>query len=484
MRGEILEKLKILTEGAKYDVSCVSSGVDRTNVGRLGNACAGGICHAWAADGRCISLLKTLLTNRCVYDCKYCVNRRGADVARASFEPSELAELVMEFYRRNYIEGLFLSSAVEISPDDTAERMFEALRLLREGHGFAGYIHAKLIPGLSPELTLRLGFLADRLSVNVELPSEKSLGLLAPQKRPKGIFGPMRQVAQVLAERKTLGGSGAPGFPAALGAPAPTGAGELLGMAREASLAARRGGGRYKERFAPGGQSTQMIVGASPESDRHIIKTSEALYKTFRLKRVFFSAYIPVAEAPELPPVWQAPPLKREHRLYQADWLLRFYGFTADEILDEGQPFLDPLVDPKLGWALRHIEQFPLELNKAPLEAILRVPGVGTLSAMRITRQRRVCAVKYDDLKKMGVALKRAKYFITCSGKYYGGGELEPVYIKNMLLSSDEIRKQLTEETSPQISMFDRMDVGQTPRPLVSGNGALAEGHGAPSHGA
>jgi putative DNA modification/repair radical SAM protein len=457
MDGSLFEKLKILGDGAKYDVSCATSGVDRTNVGRVGNACAAGVCHSWSSDGRCISLLKVLLSNRCVYDCKYCVNRRSADVPRAAFEPSELAEIVIEFYRRNYIEGLFLSSAVDVSPDDTAERIHRCLRLLREEHRFSGYIHAKIIPGVSPELVRRIGMAADRLSVNIELPSQESLRLLAPQKKPGGVFGPMKQISQTLAEQRTLKGPGFMDRTAPMGAGAAAGDGDLPALTHSRNPAAfplARGG--YRERFAPGGQSTQMIIGASPESDRQIIKTSESLYRIFRLKRVYFSAYIAVGDAPELPAPSSPPPLLREHRLYQADWLLRFYGFAADEILDEAHPFLDAELDPKISWALRHIELFPVEINKAPQEMLLRVPGVGSVSAVRIARQRRIAAVKYDDLKKIGVVLKRARFFITCSGKYYGGRDPDPVYIKEQALLPAEIRSSLTEKSaSRQISMFD-----------------------------
>jgi putative DNA modification/repair radical SAM protein len=458
MDGVIFEKLKILSDGAKYDVSCATSGADRTNVGRVGNACAAGICHSWTADGRCVSLLKVLFTNKCVYDCKYCVNRRSADAPRAAFEPAELAELVMAFYRRNYIEGLFLSSAVEVSPDDTAEKIFRCLRVLREEHMFAGYIHAKIIPGVSPEILLRIGMMADRLSVNVELPSRESLGLLAPQKKPGGIFGPMGRITRTLAERRTLKGPGFMDRFTPMGADMVAGDGSLGGtLSGRNPVAARTPRGvRYKEKFAPGGQSTQMIIGASPESDRQIIKVSESMYRMFSLKRVYFSAYIPVNDAPELPARFTPPPLLREHRLYQADWLLRFYGFEADEILDEAHPFLDTELDPKISWALRHIERFPVEINKAPLETLLRVPGVGTVSAARIARQRRVSAVKYDDLKRMGVALKRARFFITCSGKYYGGKEPDPVYIRSLALNADDVRASLAgKPVSSQISMFD-----------------------------
>jgi putative DNA modification/repair radical SAM protein len=476
MDGGMFEKLKILSDGAKYDASCATSGVDRANVGRVGNACAAGVCHSWTADGRCVSLLKVLFTNDCVYDCKYCVNRRSSDIARAAFEPNELASLVMEFYRRNYIEGLFLSSAVAVSPDHTAEGILKCLTLLREECQFAGYIHAKIIPGASPELVHRIGMAADRISVNVELPSQESLARLAPQKNAKGIFAPMRQIAQTMAEQKTLKGPGSMGRMGAAGANVAAGDGSLAEMcAGRNPLAPVQPGRKYKERFAPGGQSTQMIIGASPENDRQIIKTSEGLYRAFKLKRVYFSAYIPVVDSPELPAMCAAPPLKREHRLYQADWLLRFYGFSADEILDEAHPFLDTELDPKISWALRNIGIFPIEVNKAPLEALLRIPGVGTTSAMRIVRQRRVCAVKYDDLKKIGVVLSRARYFLTCSGRYYGGAGPDPVYIRGKALSAPAVREGLAGEKGPvQISLFD-----QAPGPgRLEGGAAPALGGG------
>lgn len=420
-----LEKLRILAEGAKYDASCSTSGVERKNVGRMGNASCAGICHSWSADGRCISLLKVLMTNRCVYDCEYCVNRRTSDVERASFEPEELADLAMEFYRRNYIEGLFLSAAVEGSPDRTSERMCRCLSLLRNEHGFAGYIHAKIIPGTSTGLIHRIGLLADRISVNVELPSQKSLGTLAPQKKPEGIFLPMRQITDTLADRRKLSGT------------VETGA---------------RG---KKEIFAPAGQTTQMIIGASPETDRQIVKLSEGLYDRYRIKRVYFSAYIPVHQSPLLPSPLTEPPLMREHRLYQADWLLRFYGFSADEILDEGNPYLDPYLDPKIVWAIRHPERFPVEINKASLEELLRIPGIGTLSARRIVRQRRYAAVHYDDLKKIGVVVKRARHFILCCGRYYGDGTQEPEPLRQLLLQGGTgAKSQSSINDGKQISMF------------------------------
>ena len=461
------EKLKILADGAKYDVSCSSSGVERRNSGKIGSSAAAGICHSWSADGRCISLLKILFSNNCAYDCEYCVNRRSADVPRASFEPRELARLTIEFYRRNYIEGLFLSSAVEVSPDYTAERIMHCIRMLRNEYGFGGYIHAKIIPGVSQEILHQIGLLADRLSVNIELPTKKSLNLLAPQKTPKKIFTPMRQITQTLTERRQLKGPGTMfknqdiysagnlSYLEPEGENVTSGDGSLIDLAGN-PLAVRGTGKRGKERFAPAGQTTQMIIGATPESDRQIVKTSEDLYRTFKMKRVYFSAYIPVSNSPLLPTPLTAPPLVREHRLYQADWLLRFYGFTADEILDEKTPFLDLELDPKISWALRNIEKFPVEINKASLDELLRVPGIGTTSALRIVRQRRLAAIHFDDLKKIGVVVKRARYFITCRGKYYGGPDIEPEYIKNEVLAPDRIRERLLPiDDNVQLSMFN-----------------------------
>lgn len=442
----LFQKLKILADGAKYDVSCSTSGVDRKNNGRMGSASAAGICHSWSADGRCISLLKVLFTNDCVYDCAYCVNRRTAGVERASFEPEELARLTMEFYRRNYIEGLFLSSAVQISPDHTAERILKCLKLLREDYGFAGYIHAKIIPGVSEEILHQIGLVADRLSVNIELPTRESLSLLAPQKKPKNIFNPMRQITQTLAEQKLLKGPG------------------TMSVFTNSLVRAGRtkSGGKV---FAPAGQTTQMIIGAGPENDRQIIKTTENLYRSFSMKRVYYSAYIPVTDSPLLPTPLTAPPLAREHRLYQADWLLRFYGFTADEILDEKNPFLDLELDPKISWALKNIEKFPLEINKASREELLRIPGIGATSVLRILRQRKLAPIHFDDLKKIGVVVKRAKYFITCSGKYYGGKDLAPDWIKNEVLKPDQIKRCLLPINDElQISMF---------QPIIGWNGTV-----------
>lgn len=458
MEGILFEKLKVLSDGAKYDVSCSSSGAGRSGSafnGKMGSAAAAGICHSWGADGRCISLLKVLYSNDCAYDCEYCVNRRSADVKRETFEPRELADLAMEFYRRNYIEGLFLSSAVVGNPDNTTERMFECLYILREEYGFRGYIHAKIIPGVSPELLHRIGLVADRLSVNVELPSEKSLKKLAPQKHAAGIFEPMKQILQTKTQQKTIKHAGLMGKLKPLGANVSVGDGSLSDIT-ENPITVIDERKLYKEKFAPAGQTTQMIIGASPETDRSIVKTSETLYRSFRMKRVYFSAYIPVVESSNLPSLYSAPPLKREHRLYQADFLLRFYGFTADEILGEDNPFLDNDLDPKIVWALKNIEQFPIDVNKASHEELLRIPGIGNTSALRIMRQRRIAAVKYDDLKKIGVVLKRARFFLTCSGKYYGDKILEPEYIRNKVLPANSIKNILIEQDrSPQISMFD-----------------------------
>ena len=383
---ELLDKLNILADAAKYDAACTSSGLDRSGrPGTIGSTTLAGCCHSFSADGRCISLLKVLQTNFCVYDCQYCVNRRSNDVPRAAFTPEELCELTMSFYRRNYIEGLFLSSAVVRSPDYTTELMIKTLRILRENYRFGGYIHAKAIPGADPLLTRRLGLLADRMSVNIELPSSSSLALLAPDKKKEAILTPMGQISEGIA-------------------------------ASRQELAVYR----HAPRFAPAGQSTQMIVGATPESDRHILTLTQALYDRYQLKRVFYSAYMPVSPLVPVPEDYQ-PPLLREHRLYQADWLLRYYHFRAEEILDESQPDLDPRMDPKCCWALRHLEFFPVEVNKADYEALLRVPGLGVRSAKRILRARRVGPLNFEGLKRLGVVLKRAQYFLTCSGRMMTG---------------------------------------------------------------
>ena len=385
---DTMEKLTILADAAKYDAACTSSGLDRqAKRGRMGSTTMAGCCHTFSADGRCVTLLKVLLTNVCAYDCQYCVNRRSNDLPRAMFEPRELADLTIQFYRRNYIEGLFLSSAVVVSPDDTTERMIEVLRILREDYHFWGYIHAKAIPGADPRLNWRLGTLADRMSVNIELPSERSLALLCPDKKKENILLPMKQIRDGIHTSKQ----------------------EVAKY-------------RHAPRFAPAGQSTQMIIGATPETDKHILTLTLALYDRYKLKRVFYSAYIPVSDSSLLPaPQGFQPPLLREHRLYQADWLLRYYGFRAEEILDDDQPDFDPRVDPKCSWALRHLEQFPVEAGTADYEMLLRVPGIGVKSARRILTARRAGTLSFDTLKKVGVVLKRAQYFLTCGGRLREG---------------------------------------------------------------
>ena len=415
---ELMDKLEILADAAKYDAACTSSGLDRAGrPGTIGSTTLAGCCHSFSADGRCISLLKVLMTNVCAYDCQYCVNRRSNDLPRAAFTPRELCELTMGFYRRNYIEGLFLSSAVLVSPDYTTERMIEALRLLREEYRFGGYIHAKAIPGADPRLTYRLGLLADRMSVNIELPSAGSLALLAPDKKKENILTPMGQIRDGISL-----------------------------ASRERKLC------RHAPRFAPAGQSTQMIVGATPESDRQILTLTQGLYDKYHLKRVFYSAYMPVSNSPLLPaPQNFQPPLLREHRLYQADWLLRFYHFRAEELLDEEAPNLDPRLDPKCTWALRHLEFFPVEVNRADYETLLRVPGVGVRSARRILAARRVGPLTFEGLKRLGVVLKRAQYFLTCSGKPLTGLRVREDGLLRHLAALDAPREPVME----QLSLFD-----------------------------
>ena len=378
------DKLNILTDAAKYDVACTSSGTSRKSDGTgIGSCEQSGICHSFSADGRCISLLKILFTNECIYDCKYCVNRRSNDVARASFTPDEVCTLTMEFYRRNYIEGLFLSSGILRSPDYTMELLYATLYRLRRECNFQGYIHVKAIPGASPELVQRLGFLADRMSVNLELATAESLRALAPHKTRKNILSPMRLVQNRMTENK-----------------------QELTLYRNAP------------RFVPAGQSTQMIIGATPETDYQIIQVAESLYQKFELKRVFYSAFVHVNDDAALPAkTGEGPPLLREHRLYQADWLLRYYHFRAEELLTEENPNFNILFDPKCNWALKHLEQFPVEVNRADYKMLLRVPGIGYKSAVRIVKARRLGTLDFADLKKIGVVLKRALYFITCGGR-------------------------------------------------------------------
>ena len=417
---ELMDKLTILTDSAKYDAACTSSGLDRrARAGGLGSTMAAGCCHSFSADGRCITLLKVLMSNCCVYDCQYCVNRRSNDLPRATFTPRELCELTIGFYRRNYIEGLFLSSAVVRDPNYTTERMVETLSLLRKDYGFAGYIHAKAIPGADPLLTQRLGTLADRLSVNIELPSQRSLSLLAPDKHKEDIFTPMAQI-------------------------------------RDGIQISRQEIARYRHApsFAPAGQSTQMIIGATPESDRQILTLSQKLYQKYRLKRVFYSAYMPVSDSKLLPaPRDFQPPLLREHRLYQADWLLRFYHFRAEELLDEKQPNFNPLVDPKCAWALAHMDYFPVDAQTADYEQLLRVPGIGVTSARRILTARRWGALTFAVLKSLGVVLKRAQYFLTCGGKMLEGLRVSPDGVLRHLVAQE--RPMLAQHVPEQLSLFE-----------------------------
>lgn len=417
----LLDKLTILTDAAKYDASCTSSGVIRgSRPGMIGNTSSSiaGCCHSFSADGRCISLLKVLMTNYCVYDCKYCVNRRSNDTRRTAFTPRELAELTVQFYRRNYIEGLFLSSGVLRDPDYTTLRMIETLRLLRREFAFNGYIHAKAIPGTSPELVQQLGYLADRLSVNIELPSQKGLAALAPDKSKAAILAPMRLI-------------------------------EAQGRQNKEELVKYR----HAPAFAPAGQSTQLIVGATEDSDRHILHLTESLYDRYRLKRVFYSAYVPVVENPLLPDLHTKPPLLREHRLYQADWLLRFYGFRADELLDDQHPNFDPMLDPKCYWAITHPEQFPVEIMTADLGRLLRVPGIGPTGARRILSARRTGLLHFDDLKKMGIVLKRAQFFILCGGRMREGLHFTADTLAFQLQAVE--RGSLPASAAQQLSLFD-----------------------------
>lgn len=423
----VFDKLKILTDAAKYDVACTSSGVNKKPAaGGIGSAAASGICHSFSGDGRCISLLKVLLSNVCAYDCKYCVNRKSNDTPRASFTPRELAELTINFYRRNYIEGLFLSSGIMGTPDYTTEQMIAVLRLLREEYRFSGYIHAKAIPGTDSALVTRLGMLADRMSVNIELPSQSSLQLLAPDKSKHSILTPMRYIKNRIQENSA----------------------DIVKY-------------RHAPKFAPAGQSTQMIIGATTDTDLQILNVTESLYKNYKLKRVFFSAYMPVAENALLPAVDTQPPLWREHRLYQADWLLRFYGFTANELLDHQHQSFNPYLDPKCNWALQHIDFFPVNINRAPYEDLLRVPGIGINSARRIVTARRKATLKYDDLKKLGIVLKRAQYFISCEGKEASGLRQRQDALLYSLMSQKTLGMYQQDFSSPlkpeQLSLFDRL---------------------------
>ena len=409
MNKPIDEKLRILSDAAKYDVSCSSSGSSRKNTSNgLGNAAYSGICHSWSADGRCVSLLKILMTNYCIYDCKYCISRKSNDIERAILTPDEIVRLTMNFYRRNYIEGLFLSSGVIKNADYTMEQMIAVAKKLRLEENFNGYIHMKVIPGASRELIHEIGLYVDRVSVNIELAENKALKLLAPDKKPTDISTSMglirRNQIQNTEEKKLF---------------------------------------KSTPSFIPAGQTTQMIIGAGGESDFAILNRSENLYKNFGLKRVYYSAYVPVNKSGILVSTEQAVPMIREHRLYQADWLLRFYDFKADEILDEKDPFVDPLLDPKTNWAIKNSHFFPIEINKASYKDLLRVPGIGVTSAKRIVMTRKYSTIRYEHLKKLGVVIKRAKYFITVNGEFLGFKKENPELLRNALMEKE---KMVTEQ--------------------------------------
>ena len=513
----IEEKLTILSDAAKYDVACTSSGVDRKGkAGMTGNAAACGICHSFSADGRCVSLLKILYTNECIYDCKYCINRKSNDVVRTSFTPEEVCELTMQFYRHNYIEGLFLSSGIKGNPTQTMEEIYIALHLLRNVHRFNGYIHVKAIPGADPHIIEQVGFLADRMSTNLELPTADGLKELAPNKTRKNILTPMRQIQNGIVdnrggiqrigsmkggividknnhmEQKLLENSyqnrATDGvqcgrdnrglthsdvkFPAQDGWGLSTLQTEdiserkdyLLNSDNSDNLPLHSGEGsilsqpyQANSKFVPAGQSTQMIIGATPENDYQILSVAEALYNRFDLKRVFYSAYVALNEDSKLPALNTKPPLLREHRLYQADWLLRFYGFQANELLSEEKPNFNMFLDPKCEWAIRHLEYFPVEINTATYAMLLRIPGIGVKSAKRILMARKTMALDFDNLKRIGVVLKRAHYFITCKGRMMHRTKVEENYITGQILQLENKKNWELEYsmTYQQLSLFD-----------------------------
>ncbi len=505
----IEQKLEILSDAAKYDVACTSSGMQREGKnGELGNSIAAGICHSFSADGRCISLLKVLFTNECIFDCKYCINRSSNDVPRASFTPRELCELTIGFYKRNYIEGLFLSSGILHTPDYTMELICETLRMLREEYHFRGYIHCKAIPGANPLLIEYAGWYADRMSVNLELPTNEGLRSLAPNKTRKNILSPMRQIQAGIAEsRQQLGFKGGnqsayyftnkaakqAGLEERFQKPqelkenhmsegtnvhsivsaAEVHVGELRERTRGdvldtsvvpekkradfSGLSLLESVGRPTGRgFAAAGQSTQMIIGATPETDYQLVAVAEALYQKFDLKRVFYSAFVKVNEDSMLPDLPGGPPLLREHRLYQADWLMRYYGFAAGELLTEKRPNFNAVLDPKCDWAVHHMELFPVEVLKADYFLLLRVPGIGPKSAKRIVTARRSGALSFEDLKKIGVVLKRAQYFITCGGKTLGQLHLDETYVMQSLMMNERLPKNLKDALyGRQMSLFE-----------------------------
>lgn len=462
------EKLTILADAAKYDVACTSSGADRKGQkGSLGNSCASGICHSFSSDGRCISLLKILLSNECIYDCKYCLNRRSNEQSRATFTPEEICRLTVEFYKRNYIEGLFLSSGVVRNPTYTMEQMYQAIYLLRTQYHFRGYIHVKAIPGAAPELITQMGYLADRMSINIELPTSESLKKLAPGKSHSAILNPIRQIQSGISdyrlsigksrqiERHQINGH----LPGNIFQTAPDHRLEQHDRQLSKTLASP------SQVFVPAGQSTQMIIGATPENDYQLLTTTQALYQKFDLKRVFFSAYVPLNEDSALPSLDTPTPLLREHRLYQADWLLRYYGFHAEELLSPEKPNFNILLDPKCDWALRHLELFPVEVNTASYNTLLKVPGLGVKSAMRIIQARQGGSLDFYALKKIGVVLKRAKYFLTCQGKMMYPIPIEEDFLTRQLTGEDS---RTTWElghpgTYRQLSLFDDMNLTVPP---------------------
>lgn len=485
------DKLQILSDAAKYDVACTSSGVDRQGKkGNLGNSRACGICHSFAADGRCISLLKVLLSNECIYDCKYCLNRRSNKRIRTTFTPEELCTITIEFYRRNYIEGLFLSSGIIKTPTHTMELIYQTLSLLRGKYGFRGYIHAKAVPGADPEIIRQTGYLADRMSVNMELPTEESLHMLAPGKTHKAILGPMEQIRQqIVAHRLSIGRSAAmerhygnqylphtifnfsDKISETLKEPnsALPSDSQQRGLKSSVPLSADTFSlqGKKQQPFVPAGQSTQMIIGATGESDYQLLKVTQAMYQKFDLKRVFFSAYVPLNEDSALPSLDTVPPLLREHRLYQADWLLRYYGFQADQLLSPSRPNFNLLLDPKCDWALRHLELFPIEIQTATYSDLLKVPGIGNRSAWRIIQARRTCTLDLSALKRMGVVLKRAQYFITCQGKMMHSIPIEENFITRQLIDQDKKKAWDIEhpQTYRQLSLFDDQFLSIPPTP-------------------
>ena len=423
---DLQRKLEILSSAAKYDVSCSSSGSNRKNKkGGIGNASVSGICHSFTPDGRCVSLLKILMSNVCIYDCSYCISRTSNDFPRATFTPDEICDITINFYKRNYIEGLFLSSAIVKSADFTMEKLYETVYKLRNEHNFNGYIHLKAIPGADQNLIDKAGLLVDRMSVNIELPSSESLKILAPDKDKNKILLPMKNISNKIIQNKN----------------------EIKRFKNAPS-------------FVPGGQSTQLIVGASLESDLKILTLSESLYEKMNLKRVYYSAFVPVTNDKRLPEI-KNPPTLREHRLYQADWLLRFYGFNANELLSEENPNFDINFDPKTNWALKNIHIFPLEINKAPREMLLRIPGIGEKSVQRIIAIRKVSNITFEDLKKIGVVLKRAQYFLTCNGKYYGDVSFDEPLIRDKLAPKEDLN--ILESKGEQLNFFNMPGFSYSP---------------------